>query len=56
MVVRHAGQKYNVDIDLTEPGLTFKMQLFSLTGVPPERQKILAKVGFQMVRKRLIAN
>lgn len=45
MVVRHAGKKYDVEVDLEEPGLTFKMQLFSLTGVPPERQKILVKGG-----------
>lgn len=45
VVVKHSGKKYNVDLDLEESGLTFKMQLYSLTGVPPERQKILTKVS-----------
>ena len=27
------------------PGLVFKNQLYSLTGVPPERQKIMMKGG-----------
>lgn len=43
--VRHSGTKYNVDVDLNEPGATFKMQLYSITGVPPDRQKILVKGG-----------
>ena len=34
-----------MDVDPTEPGLVFKHQLFSLTGVPPERQKIMVKGG-----------
>ena len=36
---------YEVEIDTTQPPSLFKMQLFSLTGVPPERQKILVKGG-----------
>ena len=32
-------------MDTTEPGSTFKFQIFSLTGVPPERQKVLVKGG-----------
>ncbi|ORX74043.1 cysteine proteinase [Linderina pennispora] len=39
------GKKYDVDVDTTQPGEIFKMQLFSLTGVSPERQKILVKGG-----------
>jgi ubiquitin carboxyl-terminal hydrolase 14 len=35
----------NVEIDTTQPPLTFKIQLFSLTGVPPERQKIMGFKG-----------
>lgn len=34
-----------VEIDTTQPPLTFKLQLFSLTGVPPERQKIMGFKG-----------
>ncbi|GBG68788.1 hypothetical protein CBR_g3328 [Chara braunii] len=35
----------DVEIDTTQPPLMFKMQLYSLTGVPPERQKISVKGG-----------
>jgi ubiquitin carboxyl-terminal hydrolase 14 len=34
-----------VEIDLQQPPTVFKMQLFSLTGVPPERQKIMGFKG-----------
>ncbi|QDZ26038.1 ubiquitin carboxyl-terminal hydrolase [Chloropicon primus] len=37
--------KYDVEVDTAQPPSLFKMQLFSLTGVPPERQKILVKGG-----------
>ena len=39
------GKKFDVEVDTTEPGSTFKFQIFSLTGVPPERQKVLIKGG-----------
>ncbi|ODQ67124.1 cysteine proteinase [Nadsonia fulvescens var. elongata DSM 6958] len=45
VVVKHSGKKYDVELNIAEPGLVFKMQLYSLTGVAPERQKILAKGG-----------
>lgn len=34
-----------VEIDLDQPPAVFKTQLFSLTGVPPERQKIIGFKG-----------
>lgn len=43
--VKHAGKKYSVEVDPESTGEVFKGQLFSLTGVPPERQKILVKGG-----------
>lgn len=43
--MKHQGKRYNVDLDPTSNGETFKFQLFSLTGVEPERQKILVKGG-----------
>lgn len=45
MVVKHQGKKYDVELDPTSTGETFKFQLYSLTGVEPERQKILVKGG-----------
>ena len=45
MIVTHAGKKYNIDLDTTSNGETFKYQLYSVTGVEPERQKIPVKGG-----------
>jgi ubiquitin carboxyl-terminal hydrolase 14 len=35
----------DVEIDLEQPPLVFKSQLFALSGVPPDRQKVLIKGG-----------
>ncbi|KAK4267345.1 hypothetical protein QN277_024134 [Acacia crassicarpa] len=35
----------NVELDTSQPPLVFKCQLYDLTGVPPERQKIMVKGG-----------
>ena len=35
----------NIEIDTSNPPAVFKMQLFSLTGVPPDRQKIMGFKG-----------
>lgn len=43
--MKHQGKRYEVDLDPTSNGETFKYQLYSLTGVEPERQKILVKGG-----------
>ena len=45
VVVKHKGKVYEVELDPTSNGETFKFQLYSLTGVEPERQKILVKGG-----------
>eukprot|EP00262_Sarcandra_glabra_P009459 TRINITY_DN23859_c0_g1_i1.p1 TRINITY_DN23859_c0_g1~~TRINITY_DN23859_c0_g1_i1.p1 ORF type:complete len:475 (-),score=104.92 TRINITY_DN23859_c0_g1_i1:490-1914(-) len=34
-----------VEIDTSQPPLVFKCQMYDLTGVPPERQKIMVKGG-----------
>ncbi|RKO97100.1 hypothetical protein CXG81DRAFT_13055 [Caulochytrium protostelioides] len=44
--VKWSGKKYDaIELDLTQPGVVFKTQLQSLTGVPPDRQKIMVKGG-----------
>lgn len=45
IVVKHQGTKYDVEVDPESTGDVFKFQLYSLTGVEPERQKILIKGG-----------
>lgn len=41
--VRHQGKIYDVDVDPTSTGEELKMQLYSLTNVEPQNQKVLAK-------------
>lgn len=43
--MKHQGKRHEVELDPSSNGETFKYQLFSLTGVEPERQKILVKGG-----------
>ena len=45
VIIKHAGKRYDVELDPTSNGETLKYQLFSLTGVEPDRQKILVKGG-----------
>ena len=46
VTVKWNKETYNdVEVDTSQPPLTFKIQLFSLTGVPPERQKIMGVKG-----------
>ncbi|KAI9732035.1 MAG: deubiquitinating enzyme [Claussenomyces sp. TS43310] len=45
VTVKHQGKKYDIELDPTSTGEVFKFQLYSLTGVEPERQKILVKGG-----------
>ena len=43
--MKHQGKKYDVDLDPTTNGEVLKFQLFSLTGVEPERQSVLIRGG-----------
>ncbi|KFA65654.1 hypothetical protein S40285_06025 [Stachybotrys chlorohalonatus IBT 40285] len=43
VVVKHQGKKYEVEVEPGTTGEDFKLQLFSLTNVEPNRQKILLK-------------
>jgi ubiquitin carboxyl-terminal hydrolase 14 len=45
VIVKHQGKKHDVEVDPTSNGETFKYRLFSITGVEPERQKIIVKGG-----------
>lgn len=44
VTVKWGREKLNLDADLNEIPLVFKSQLFALTGVAPERQKVMIKV------------
>lgn len=45
MAVKHKGKKYDVELESSATGEDFKLQLYSLTGVEPDRQKVLIKGG-----------
>ncbi|KAI9811395.1 MAG: deubiquitinating enzyme [Phylliscum demangeonii] len=45
VVIKHQGKRYDVELEPNTTGEVFKFQLYSLTGVEPERQKILIKGG-----------
>ena len=53
ITVKWGKEKYTVDADVAEPPLVFKSQLFALTGVAPERQKVMIKVIF-LIRHSLV--
>jgi len=43
--VKWGKQKYTVDLNTEEPPIVFKSQLYALTGVPPDRQKVMGVKG-----------
>ncbi|CAB03610.2 ubiquitin C-terminal hydrolase Ubp6 [Schizosaccharomyces pombe] len=45
IAIRWQGKKYDLEIEPNETGSTLKHQLYSLTQVPPERQKVIVKGG-----------
>ncbi|PHH61149.1 hypothetical protein CDD81_717 [Ophiocordyceps australis] len=45
VVVKHQGKRYDVEVDPGSTGEDFKLQLFSLTDVEPDMQKVLIKGG-----------
>ena len=46
ITVKWNKETYDVEADTSQPPSVFKFQLYSLTGVPPDRQKIMIKGGF----------
>ena len=43
VTVKWGKENYDVNVDTTEAPTVFKFQMYSLTGVQPERQKIMIK-------------
>ncbi|GFP92964.1 peptide-n(4)-(n-acetyl-beta-glucosaminyl) asparagine amidase [Phtheirospermum japonicum] len=48
-VVEHGGSAFDVDYDTDDGFEVFKFQLFSLTSIPPDQQKILRDADNHMV-------
>ncbi|KAI9470587.1 MAG: hypothetical protein EXX96DRAFT_602870 [Benjaminiella poitrasii] len=45
VTVKWSGKKFDMELDTDESPELFKTQIYSQTGVPPERQKVLVKGG-----------
>ncbi|TIB17082.1 hypothetical protein E3P92_01191 [Wallemia ichthyophaga] len=43
--IKHAGKKFDLEFNTQYTGLDFKNQIHSLTGVAPDRQKVMIKGG-----------
>jgi ubiquitin carboxyl-terminal hydrolase 14 len=50
VIIKWNGQKFPIAVDMEQPGLVFKTQVFSMTSVAPERQKIMVKGGTVKVK------
>jgi ubiquitin carboxyl-terminal hydrolase 14 len=47
--VKHAGKTLDVELDPTLPPAVFKEAIYQVTGVPPERMKVMIKGGMLKV-------
>ena len=43
--IKHAGKTYDLTIDLDQPPSAFKDAIYQVTGVPPDRMKVMIKGG-----------
>ncbi|KAI9511232.1 hypothetical protein F5148DRAFT_975515 [Russula earlei] len=43
--IKHAGKKYDLELDPQKPPLAFKETVYQLTGVPLDRMKVMVKGG-----------
>lgn len=52
--VKWGKEKFDaVELNTEEPPMVFKAQLFALTGVQPDRQKVMVKGGTLKVRREV---
>ena len=47
--IKHAGKTYDVQLDTDLPTTAFKDAVYQLTGVPPDRMKVMIKGGMLKV-------
>jgi ubiquitin carboxyl-terminal hydrolase 14 len=50
--IKHAGKVHDVQLDIDQPPAVFKDAIYQVTGVPPERMKVMIKGGMLKVRIR----
>ena len=47
--IKHAGKTHDVLLDTDRPPIAFKEAIYQVTGVPPERMKVMIKGGMLKV-------
>lgn len=47
--IKHAGRVHDVQLDTDQPPTVFKNAIYQVTGVPPERMKVMVKGGILKV-------
>lgn len=47
--IKHAGKVHDVQLDINQPPTVFKDAIYQVTGVPPERMKVMVKGGMLKV-------
>lgn len=48
--IKHAGKVHDVQLDPDQPATLFKDAVYQVTGVPPDRMKVMIKGGILKVR------
>lgn len=48
--IKHAGKVHDVQLDPDLPSSVFKDAVYQVTGVPPDRMKVMIKGGVLKVR------
>lgn len=43
--IKHAGKTHQLELDTDAPATAFKQDIYQLTGVPPDRMKVMIKGG-----------
>ncbi len=43
--IKHSGKTYDVQLDPDLPPAVFKDAIYQVTGVPPDRMKVMLKAG-----------
>jgi len=54
--VKHSGKVYDVSLDLDQPPLAFKDDIYHKTGVPVDRMKVMIKGSVLKVCLRIVTN
>jgi hypothetical protein len=52
--IKHSGKTYPIELDPSAPPTEFKDAIYKVTGVPPDRMKVMIKGGYLKVRYILL--